>query len=69
MFVKIKDPDLSKDDKKFVLDLLHKKHVLVVHGSGFSTEMGKGHFRMVSLPDLAILEEAFDRIDSFIRES
>ncbi len=69
LFVKITDPDLSKDDKKFVLDLLQKKHVLVVHGSGFSTEMGKGHFRMVSLPDLPILEEAFDRIDSFIRES
>ena len=69
LFVRITNPDLAQDDKKFVLDLLHKKHVLVVHGSGFSSEMGNGHFRMVSLPDMQTLKEAFDRIDSFIRES
>ena len=56
----------SADDKKFVLDLLHEKHVLVVHGSGFSSEMGKGHFRMVCLPEVELLSEAFDRIDSFL---
>ncbi|GIS50298.1 MAG: hypothetical protein Ct9H90mP24_5900 [Methanobacteriota archaeon] len=50
LFVKITDPVHSADDKRFVLDLLHEKHVLLVHGSGFSPEMGKGHFRMVCPP-------------------
>jgi len=69
LFVKISNPDLALDDKKFVLDLLHNKHVLVVHGSGFSPEFGKGHFRMVCLPEIEILSEAFDRIESFLREN
>jgi len=68
LFVRITDPTLASDDKKFVLDLLHKKHVLLVHGSGFSPEMGKGHFRMVCLPEVELLSEAFDRIDAFLRE-
>ena len=67
LFVRITDPSLSSDDKKFVLDLLHKKHVLLVHGSGFSPEMGKGHFRMVCLPEVELLSEAFDRIEAFLK--
>ena len=67
LFVRITDPSLSLDDKKFVLDLLHKKHVLLVHGSGFSSEMGKGHFRMVCLPEVELLSEAFDRIEAFLK--
>ena len=66
IFVKITDPNFSSDDKNFVLELLHKKHVLVVHGSGFSPEFGKGHIRMVSLPPLEQLSEAFDRIQDFL---
>ena len=66
LFVKITNPLYSNDDKKFVLDLLHKKHVLVVHGSGFSPEFGKGHFRMVCLPSIDVLKEAFNRIDQFL---
>jgi len=69
LFVRILDPILSIDDKKFVLDLLHKKHVLLVHGSGFSPEMGKGHFRMVCLPEIELLSEAFDRIEDFLNEN
>jgi alanine-synthesizing transaminase len=67
LFVRITDPSLSLDDKKFVLDLLHKKHILLVHGSGFSPEMGKGHFRMVCLPEVELLSEAFDRIEAFLK--
>ena len=69
LFVKITDPVHSADDKRFVLDLLHEKHVLLVHGSGFSPEMGKGHFRMVCLPEVELLSEAFDRIESFLNGS
>lgn len=67
LFVKISNQDLAKDDKKFVLDLLHQKHVLVVHGSGFSPILGKGHFRMVCLPEIDVLAESFDRMEAFLR--
>lgn len=66
MFVKLTDPKWSEDDKQFVLDLLHEEHVLVVHGSGFSPELGRGHFRIVYLPEISVLNEAFDRIERFL---
>ena len=65
MFIKV---DNCKDDKKFVLDLLMKKHVLTVHGSGFCPVYGKGHFRIVNLPPVDYLERAFDRIEEFVRD-
>jgi len=37
-----------------------------VHGSGFSPEFGRGHFRMVCLPTEDVLAEVFDRIESFL---
>lgn len=66
MFVRLTDEIWANDDKKFVLDLLHEEHVLVVHGSGFSPEKGKGHFRLVYLADEVNLNRAFDRIESFL---
>ena len=66
MFVRLLDEKWANDDKQFVLDLLHEEHVLVVHGSGFSPELGKGHFRIVYLPDVDVLNEAFNRIESFL---
>lgn len=66
MFVKLTDEKWANDDKKFVLELLHQEHVLVVHGSGFSQQLGKGHFRIVYLPNVEILNEAFDRIERFL---
>jgi alanine-synthesizing transaminase len=69
MFVKLTDEKWAQDDKKFVLDLLHKEHVLVVHGSGFSPKLGKGHFRIVYLPNVQILNQAFDRIERFLQDT
>jgi len=69
LFVRISDPKLAADDKEFVLNLLYQHHVLVVHGSGFSTELGQGHFRMVALAPVETLSEAFDRIESFLSGS
>ena len=66
MFVRLTDPRWSADDKRFVLDLLHEEHVLVVHGSGFSPDHGAGHFRLVFLPSVEVLDEAFDRIERFL---
>jgi aspartate/methionine/tyrosine aminotransferase len=55
-----------KNDKEFVLDLLHEAHVLVVHGSGFCPKYGQNHFRAVILPPLEILEQSFDKIEEFM---
>lgn len=57
---------LIKDDKEFVLELLRREKVLVVHGSGFGI-MGKGHFRAVFLPPIDVLKEAYDRIERFMK--
>ncbi|MEE2748272.1 MAG: aminotransferase class I/II-fold pyridoxal phosphate-dependent enzyme [Candidatus Thermoplasmatota archaeon] len=69
MFVRLTDPIWANDDKKFVLDLLHEEHVLVVHGSGFSEEMGNGHFRLVYLASTDVLNDAFDRINRFLQRA
>ena len=67
MFVRLTDEHWKENDKQFVLQLLHEEHVLLVHGSGFSQDKGKGHVRLVFLPDVATLHTAFDRIDAFLQ--
>lgn len=57
-----------KNDKDFVLDMLHEIKVLVVHGSGFCSVFGKNHFRVVFLPQMDILEEAYNKMESFMRK-
>lgn len=57
----------DKDDKQFVLDLLKEKHVLFVHGSGFCPVYGKGHLRSVFLPQVEVLEEAYNRLEEFVK--
>ena len=54
-------------DKDFVLELLKQKGVLTVHGSGFGTKYGSGHFRVVYLPNMEILESSMDKIEDFVR--
>jgi alanine-synthesizing transaminase len=49
------------DDEEFVLGLLRAKKLLVTHGTGFNWPR-PDHFRLVTLPDVEILEEAVDRI-------
>ena len=55
-----------ESDKEFVLELLKSKGVLTVHGSGFGTQYGSGHFRMVFLPEIPVLENALDKIEEFV---
>jgi aspartate/methionine/tyrosine aminotransferase len=57
-----------KDDKDFVLNLLNKTGILTVHGSGFG-ELGRGHFRIVYLPNEQVLEEAMDKLSDFVNSS
>lgn len=53
-------------DKEFVMELLKSKGILTVHGSGFGTKYGSGHFRLVFLPEINILENALDKIEEFV---
>tara|TARA_Y100001970_G_C14206589_1_gene844411 strand:- start:774 stop:1982 length:1209 start_codon:yes stop_codon:yes gene_type:complete len=69
MFVKINHKKYSKDDKSFALNLLNEQKVLIVHGSGFSKKYGSGHFRLVYLADILLLEESFDKIDLFLNNN
>lgn len=56
-------------DKQFVTSLLESKGVLTVHGSGFGQRYGSGHFRVVYLPDVGVLESAMTKIDEFLSSS
>lgn len=55
------------NDEEFVSELLKETGVLVVPGSGFDPIYGKDHFRAVFLPDETMLDEAFDKIERFMK--
>ena len=55
-------------DKEFVMELLNSKGVLTVHGSGFGKQYGSGHFRLVFLPNLNMLDSALDKIEEFVSQ-
>ena len=65
-FPKIENSKFGSD-KEFVLELLRQKGVLTVHGSGFGAQYGSGHFRIVYLPNMEILESAMNKIEDFVR--
>jgi len=52
-----------------VLDLLNSSGVLTVPGSGFGREFGADHFRIVYLPGEEVLQDAMDKLESFISKS
>ncbi|MDB4849347.1 aminotransferase class I/II-fold pyridoxal phosphate-dependent enzyme [Nitrosopumilus sp.] len=66
-FPKIEDNRFGSD-KEFVTKLLESKGVLTVHGSGFGAQYGSGHFRLVYLPSLEILNSAMDKIEEFVSQ-
>ena len=61
------DPEVYAidDDEQFVIDLLRAKKILVTHGTGFNW-FAPDHFRLVTLPDVDVLEEAIGRIADFL---
>ena len=67
-FPKINLSSRWKNDKHFVLDLSNETGVLTVHGSGFGSNFGTDHFRIVYLPQEQILDEAMDKLEHFINE-
>ena len=66
-FPKIEDKRFG-NDKEFVTKLLESKGVLTVHGSGFGEQYGNGHFRLVYLPKMEILESAMNKIEEFVSQ-
>ena len=61
------DPEVYpiENDEAFVIELLRSKKLLVTHGTGFNWP-DPDHFRLVTLPDVEILEEAIGRIAEFL---
>ena len=57
-----------KTDMLFVIELLRETGVLIVNGSGFDPVYGAGHARAVFLPPIAMLEEAFNEIERFMKK-
>lgn len=54
------------NDEQFVLDFLREKHVLLVHGGGFHWEQ-PDHFRIVYLPENAVLTESMEKLADFLK--
>jgi len=60
--------EIPESDEDFVKQLLIEKQVLTVHGSGFGQAPGTKHFRIVYLPQEAVLERAYRAIAEFMKE-
>lgn len=54
-----------KSDEKFALDLLESQKILISHGTAFNW-IRPDHFRLVTLPNVLVLEEAIGRIAEFL---
>jgi alanine-synthesizing transaminase len=61
------DPEVYpiRDDERFVLDLLREEKIQVVQGTGFNWPT-PDHFRILTLPHAATLEDAIGRIGRFL---
>ncbi|MDA8162633.1 MAG: aminotransferase class I/II-fold pyridoxal phosphate-dependent enzyme [Desulfobacteraceae bacterium] len=59
--------DVDVNDMEFVKDLIRETGVVVVHGSGFGPMPKTPHFRLVFLPPEKILNEAYDRIEKYMK--
>ncbi|MFX0011608.1 MAG: aminotransferase class I/II-fold pyridoxal phosphate-dependent enzyme [Candidatus Hermodarchaeota archaeon] len=55
-----------KNDKEFVIDLLKTTGICCVYGSGFGN-YGNDHIRLTILPNTEILEDVYNKIESFIK--
>jgi aspartate/methionine/tyrosine aminotransferase len=69
IFPKIDIKDRWKDDKEFSLDVLKNTGVVLPYGSGFDSVYGKNHFRSVILPPIEMMEEAFGKLEEFMKKS
>ncbi|GMO27152.1 MAG: pyridoxal phosphate-dependent aminotransferase [Termitinemataceae bacterium] len=54
-----------KSDERFMLDLLRKEHILLIHGTGFNWAQ-PDHFRVVFLPEKEMLSDALTKVGKFL---
>jgi len=66
-FPKIELPGVT-DDRKFIMDVLYKKQILAVFGTGFGYPT-PDHFRIVFLPPLDVLAESLDKLEEYVKEN
>jgi alanine-synthesizing transaminase len=52
-------------DRRFALELLEKKHVLIAPGSSFNVPY-RDHFRITTLPDERQMAVVFERIEEIL---
>jgi aspartate/methionine/tyrosine aminotransferase len=57
-----------KTDMDFVVQLLRETGVLIVNGSGFDPVYGKDHARIVFLPPINELEQAYNALERFMKK-
>lgn len=60
--------EVAEPDERWVADLIRATGVVVVHGSGFGQKQGTAHFRIVTLPPVDTLREAYHRIADFMAQ-
>ncbi len=60
--------EIECNDKDWVKSLIRETGVVVVHGSGFGTLPETPHFRIVFLPPEDVLNEAYDRLERFMKK-
>jgi alanine-synthesizing transaminase len=53
------------DDRKFALELLEKKHVLIAPGSSFNVPY-RNHFRLTTLPTARKMQSVFERMEEVL---
>jgi aspartate/methionine/tyrosine aminotransferase len=68
IFPKVDIEGRWKDDKEFSLDVLKNTGVVLPNGSGFDPIYGKNHFRSVILPPIEMMEEAFSKLEDFMKK-
>ncbi len=61
--------ELDVNDQDFVKRLIRETGVVVVHGSGFGSLPETPHFRLVFLPEEQVLNEAYDRLEKFMKKN
>jgi len=67
IFPKVNLKGRWKTDKEFSVDVLENTGLVLPHGSGFCSIYGKDHFRSVILPPVEIMEEAFSKLEIFMK--
>jgi aspartate/methionine/tyrosine aminotransferase len=66
-YLMVKAEELGdRTDEQFVLEMLEKTGVLVVHGSGFGCDARSGYFRLVYLANQDLLSSALGSIHDFM---